>query len=556
MTIEEQKRLAEELLFAEEKKPGFAKRLYFGHFDAKQVFPYPRVSSEEKQQTDRFVDKIKKFAQEKIDPDAIDRNAEIPDSVIQGLSELGVLGMTVPKEYGGLGMSQYAYCRVIETLSHRCASTALFVSVHQSIGLKALLLFGTDEQKKKWLPPLARGECYAAFALTEPNAGSDAAGIESRAVYDPERNIYRINGQKQWITNGSIAKVLTVMAKTEDDKVTAFLVNPEMPGFEVTAHALEKVGLRGTKTAKLAFHDLEVAADNILGTKGKGLKICLTVLDFGRTTFGAICSGAAKFLVKRAIEHAKTRYQFKRPLASFGLVKKKIALMSAYAYAIEATTYMTAGMIDRGVEDIMLESAMLKVFASEALWSIIYETMQIFGGRSFFTDEPYERMMRDGRLNQIGEGANEVMRAFIGVVGMRDVGVQLKNNTVFQTVSELLARLQLPQVPGSLKNESKQLGKAVRRFGFAVVRLLAKYREDVIERQLALDRMATSAIALYTATSVLSKLDADQATGHDLAIGTLYIQEAMKTVDRALGSLFKNNDSAIESVSDEITGLS
>ncbi len=201
---DQQKRLAEELLFSGKKKPSFAKTLYFGVYDSSLVFPYPQVSREEKQRADEFVRRVEAFAEKEINPDWIDRNAELPETVINGLGQLGVLGMTIPEEYCGLGMSQYAYCRVAEVLARRCGSTALFVNAHQSIGLKALLLFGTDEQRKRWLPSLAKGESIAAFALTEPNAGSDASGIETRAVFDPQKNVYRLNGKKQWITNGGI----------------------------------------------------------------------------------------------------------------------------------------------------------------------------------------------------------------------------------------------------------------------------------------------------------------------------------------------------------------
>lgn len=576
---EEEKRLAEELLFSEKKKPGFVKNVFLGEFDAEQVFPFPQPAQEEVKEVDILIDNLNAFAKENIDAESIDREAKIPDHVIRGLADLGVLGMTIPKEYGGLGMSQYAYCRTTETLARHCGSTALFVSVHQSIGLKALLLYGTTEQKQRWLRPLAKGEQYAAFALTEPNAGSDANGIETEAVFDAQKNVYRINGQKQWITNGSIAKILTVMAKTEVDtphgpkkKVTAFLVTPDMPGFHVTAHSLEKVGMRGTWTANLAFKDLQVPADHVLGSLGEGLKICLTVLDYGRTTFGSICTGVAKELIQRAAEHARSRYQFKRPLCSFALVKKKLAVMHALTYAMEAATYLTAGFIDQNREDFMLESAILKVFASDALWMIIYETMQIFGGRSFFTDAPFERWMRDARLNMIGEGANEVLRAFIGVVGMRDAGVELKAianslrrpQQLWRFRHNLFRRFLAPNIPirsPQLKREAAMLGRAIPRFSRAVVRLLGRYREEVIEKQLQLDRVASMAMAIYTTTAVLSKLDADlaaggpNALGHDVAIGKSYCHDAMQTVKRLLKEIDHNQDQEREALSDQLTGL-
>lgn len=581
---EKQKRLAEELLFSGIKKPSFAKKLYFGVFDPKHVFPFPHIHDPHQETTTlSLLDKLQTFAKENINPDWIDRNATIPDAIIQGLSDMGILGMTVPPEYGGLGMSQNAYCRATEILASHCGSTALLVNVHQSIGLRALLLFGTPKQRSRWLPPLSRGEVLAAFSLTEPNAGSDASGVETTAVLDPNRNVYLINGKKQWTTNGSIAGVLTVMAQTEIDtpqgrqkKITAFLVTPDMPGFKITNPSLEKVGMRGTKTANLEFTNMEVPAENILGPLGGGLKVALTVLDYGRTTFGALCTGVAKVATARAIEHARNRHQFQRPLASFALVKEKIALMSALTYAMNATTYMTAGLIDSHVEDVMLESAMLKVFASDALWQIIYDTMQIFGGRSFFTSEPFERMMRDARLNMIGEGSNEVMRAFIGAVGMRDVGMQLKGVVdslskpwstypfLGKFMTQFFNRIKTPDVPVTsslLKQEAHILGTHIRRFGFEIVRALYYYREDIVEKQLLLNRFATAAMAIYTTTAVISKLDSDlqrvqgktEALGNDVEIAKFYCKHAMALFDTSLGALYKNDDNDIEALSDQIT---
>lgn len=579
---EQQRKLAEELLFSSTGKSGFAKGLYLGVFQAENIFPFPKVNDHEKEKTDQLLAKVIEFADANIDGDAIDRQAYIPENVIRGLADLGILGMTIPSEYGGLGMSQNAYCRVTEAISRRCGSTALFINAHQSIGLKALLLFGTESQKQKWLAPLAQGKFIAAFSLTEPTAGSDANGIKTRAVYDSDKKVWRLNGKKQWTTNGAIAEVLTVMARTEidtpqgkQDKITAFLVTPKMPGFKVTAAALEKVGMRGSKTANLEFNDVEVPEENILGPLGGGLKVCLTVLDFGRTTFGATCTGAAEFLVEKAISYATNRYQFNRPLASFALVKSKIATMSALLYAMRATTYMTAGLIDNHVEDFMLESAILKVFTSDSLWSILYDTMQIYGGKSFFTDHPFERMMRDARLNMIGEGSNEVMRAFIGGVGMRDVGMQLKVtlesvlhpieqfSLLQKSTSHWLSRLKVPVVPvvsPELQDEAQILGQKVRSFGLAVTKLLIKYREEILERQLQLDRIATSAMALYTASATLSYLDADLQDGSknlkdDIAIAKLYCSLAFKTIDRQLSSINDNCDDAIENLSDQLTGL-
>lgn len=544
----DQKKLAEELLFSEKKKPSFAKQLFFGRLDASSVFPYPLPTKEEKTQGDQYADSVKKFADEHIDADAIDRNAKIPSHVIEGLGELGLLSLTIPKKHGGLGLSQYAYCRAMEVIANRCAATALFINAHQSVGLKALVLFGTQEQQEKWLPRLSMGKALAAFALTEPNAGSDAGGIETKATYNALKKTYSISGRKQWITNGSLAEILTVMARTPDGKITAFLVTPDMPGFKVLDASLEKVGMRGSTTSNLLFENVEVPEANILGPMGGGLKVCLTVLDYGRTTFGATCTGVAKDLVKRATEHAINRHQFKRPLASFELVKEKIAKMHALVFAMESTTYLTAGLIDRGVEDFMLEAAMLKVFNSDALWTILYDTMQIFGGRSFFASSPLERNMRDARLNMIGEGSNEVLRAFIGAVGMRDVGMELKS---WWKPSIWTSRLKKLHIPSSLK-EARVLESLIYKFGWTIVQALAKYREEIVEKQLVLNRIAEAAMSIYTMTAVISRMEASK---ENLEVGCYYCKMAARNAKHQLETLYDPLDNATMHLADSLTGL-
>jgi alkylation response protein AidB-like acyl-CoA dehydrogenase len=578
---EQQQRLAEELLFSGVNRESFAKSLYFSLFDANKVLPYPEISSEESDKERLFLHQLDNFIEEELDPIWIDQHGVIPEHVIHGLGKIGLLGITIPPAYNGLGMPQHSYCKAMELLAKRCCSTALFVNAHQSVGLKALLLFGTEEQKRRWLPKLATGEQIAAFSLTEPNAGSDASAVETKAVYDPDKKIYRINGRKQWTTNGSIASVLTVMAKTEiptkegiEEKITAFLVTPDMPGFKVTAARLDKAGMRGSTTSNLSFENLEVPEENILGPIGGGLKVCLTVLDYGRTTFGATCTGTAKQLLEKAIHRARTRIQFKQPLGKFGLVKQKLATMSALCYAMDATTYLTAGIVDANRHDFMLEAAMLKVFASDSLWTIVYETMQIFGGKCYFTDEPLERIMRDARINMIGEGANEVLRVFIALVGMREVGTQLKKisdasanpianrSLLLRFAKHCLCYVSNPKLTlnsPELAKEAAMLSSGVRKFGLAIIRLLKYYRESIVDQQLELNRIATAAISLYTTTAVLSKINSDlvnkKAEPNDLPTAKLYCRLAKETFDNSLEKLFDPLDKEIEDLSDRITAL-
>jgi alkylation response protein AidB-like acyl-CoA dehydrogenase len=569
--IEEQKKQAEELLFAGPQARGFAKGLFFGQFQAPLVFPYPQLRPEERPEVERAVAEVRRFMEQDVDSAAIDREADISTAVIDGLARLGVLGMTAPKEYGGRGFSQLGYCRIMEAIGSRDSAVAVFVNAHHSIGIRALLLFGTDEQKQRWLPDLVSGENLGAFALTEPEAGSDAANVQTTATPTPDGSAYVLNGEKRYITNGGIAQVLTVMARTpvpgsRETKVTAFLVTPDMEGFEVVEARMPKCGIRGTATARLAFHDMVVPAENVLGQVGKGLRVALTVLDFGRTTFGASCTGAAKTCVAAATRHAKTRVQFKQTLSEFELVKKKLAYMAAHAFAMEATTAQCASFIDRGAEDYMLETAMLKVFSTEALWQIVNDTIQVFGGKAYFSDEPYERMMRDARINQIGEGANDVLRAFIALVGMREVGEHLQGVltalkhpfTQFGKIwnfgrKQLVARFTTPDVPVSspeLSGEARALGRRVRDFGQAVQSLLRQHREAILERQYLQERTADAACDLYAASCTLSRLDLLLTQGNhnpeevrrDLTIGRHFLAIANRRVRTNLAALWDNDD--------------
>jgi acyl-CoA dehydrogenase family member 9 len=580
--IESQRREAEELLFSGPQTLGFAKGLFFGHFNAPLLFPYPEIKPEERDAVRDIVAEVRRFCDVHIDATAIDRNAEIPQSVVDGLGRIGVLGATAPVENGGRGLSQLANTKIMEVIGGHCASTGVFVNAHHSIGIRALLLFGTKEQQVKYLPDLMTGKKLAAFALTEPQAGSDASNVQTTATPTPDGTGYVLNGEKRWITNGGIAGVLTVMARTpgagknKKKEISAFLVTPDMPGFEVVEKRMEKVGIRGTATGRLAFHDMFVPKENILAEVGKGLRIALTVLDFGRTTFGASCTGAAKVCVEAASKRAKERVQFEQPLAEFELVKKKIAWMAAHAFAMEATTTQCAGFIDRGAEDYMLETAMLKVWSTEALWQIVNDTIQIWGGKAFFTDEPYERMMRDARLNQIGEGANDVLRAFIAMVGIKPVAdrfLKVKDalthpwrglgTLISFTGSQIAARFTTPDVPvrsRELKYEARQLGRRVREFSLAVQSMLMKYREAILFRQYQQERLADAACELYACSCTLSRLDhlLAHANGNaaevarDVVVGKYYLRIADRRIRQCLAALSDNDDKATTTAADAV----
>ena len=577
---------AEELLFTGAQALGFVKGLFQGHFVSDWVMPYPRIPAAQQTELNRTLKELREFLDAKLDAVAIDRNADIPREVIDGLGRVGVLGMTAPAEYGGSGFTQMANCRILEEIGRRCASTSVFVNAHHSIGIRALLLFGTHEQKQKWLPKLVTGEQLGAFALTEKEAGSDAANVQMTATPSADGSHFILNGEKRYITNAAIAHVLTVMARTPvpgkagKTSITAFLVTPDMPRFEILEARMPKMGIRGTATGRFAMRDVKVPKENILGPPGKGLKVALTVLDFGRTTFGACCTGAAKTCLELAVKHANTRKQFNKTLGNFHLVKEKIARIAADAYAMEAMTTITASLIDRGLEDYMLETAMLKVFTTERLWECINDAFQIYGGSAYFVDLPLERMLRDARINQIGEGSNEVLTSFIALVGMRGPGMEFKEiyDTMLKPTREggigkawsagmnrLGASVRIPDVPvrsAELRSFANQLGRLIWRFNLAVNRSLIVYREPILDMQLVQERIAGVAMDLFASTAVLSRWDSEiqfaqgngETPNQKNTAAELFLRQSFRRIRNYLAGLTDNDDKFILKAADSALG--
>ena len=584
--IQRQKEIqqAEELLFAGRQELGFAKGLFLGKFVADWTMPYPRISAAQQAELENSLAEVRQFLDRTLDPVAIDRNEDIPRELIDGLGRVGVLGMTAPTEFGGRGFSQMAYCKVLEEIGSRCASTSVFTNAHHSIGIRALLLFGTREQKGKWLPPLVTGQQLAAFALTEKDAGSDAANVQMTATPSEDGSHYLLNGEKRYITNASIAQVLTVMARTpvpgKEGKtaITAFLVTPDMPGFTMLEARMPKLGIRGTATARFALRDVRVPKENILGPLGKGLRVALTVLDFGRTTFGACCTGAAKTCLRLAVEHANTRRQFNKTLGDFDLVKKKIGRIAADIYAMEAMTAVTASLIDRGLEDYMIETAMLKVFTTERLWDAVNDAFQIHGGSAYFNDSPLGRMVRDARINQIGEGSNEVLTSFIALVGMRGPGMEFKE--IYDTMlkptrglgkawsagmNRLGSAVKIPDVPvrsAELRPLATQFGRLIWRFNLSVNRALITYREPILDMQLVQERIAGTAIEMFASACVLSRWDAElQEVGRngDAVAGNhraaeLFLRQSFHRIRRFLSELTDNDDKILLATANSVLG--
>jgi len=566
---------------------GFAKSLFFGRLSSSSVLPYPQQDAREVQRTDELIARVEAFMRDNVNPDLIDAEERIPPHVIGGLAQLGVLGMTVPTEYGGGGFSHTSYCRVIERISAHCASTSVLVAAHQSIGLKALVLMGTDAQKQSYLPSLASGDMLAAFCLSEPEVGSDAAGVQTTARLSADGSHWILNGRKRYATNSAIAGFMTVLAKTPvtengrtRDKVTAFIVEPHIPGFRVVSPNRSKCGVRGSWQGTLEFTDMPIAPDQILGELGKGLKVALSVLGHGRCTLSAGCVGAAKKALAMCIDRARTRHQFGRAIGDFQLIKQKIANMAEDTFAMEAMTYLCAAMVDRHDEDLMLETAIAKLFCSEALWRITDDAVQIWGGEGYMREHGLERMLRDARINRIVEGTSEVMTAFIALVGMKGVGEEFERvlKAAKHPVGNFgrLARFARSQwddilighdfagLHPELAEAGHTLGTLTTSFARSVSKLLRTHREGILDMQLLQERIAWCATDLFASAAVLSKLqsmlaaESSSGNGHPrdknlqryLITGKGFCHHAAERIRLRLRGLFVNRDSEVVDVAD------
>lgn len=546
----------------------FTKSLFHGVIPDDMIFPYPEMSSEDRENTSMLLSNVRRFFQANVDSAKIDRDGEIPASVLSGLRDLGLFGLQVPTQYGGAGLSTAAYARIMQEIGGLDASIGVTLGAHQSIGFKALLLFGSAQQKERYLPRLATGEWVAAFALTEPAAGSDAAAIKTRAEPTPDGSAYVLNGSKIWITNGGFADVFTVFARTSTmeegskPKITAFIVERSM-GVKNGPNE-HKLGIRGSSTTEIFLEDVRVPKENVIGDVGKGFKVAMEVLNNGRLGLASGCIGVSKTLLRLALERVNERRAFGRNIGEFGLIKDKIARMLAETYALESMTYLTAGIIDSKVADYSLESAICKVKGSEMLWNIVNDTLQIAAGIGYMQEYPYERILRDSRINLIFEGTNEILRCFIALSGMASPGKALAEvaramrepikgfgllgDFAIRKARVAFGRERISRAHPLLTRETVIFEEYVSELAAQTENVLRKHGRDIAEMQFTQQRIADMAMDLYAIAACLSRTTrAIERRGEDGArreidLCALYTMMAHKRLRQIVSDFARNDD--------------
>lgn len=566
---------AQEMLGPDPDAMGFVKSAFWGRFSEEHVFPWPDCPPEETARCDELLAKLDDYLRNEHPAIQIDQEQEIPEWAVKRLFELGVMGMIVPQEYGGGGFGITSYNRVLARIGRTCGSTAVMVSAHQSIGCGALMLYGTEDQKKRFLHHVAN-DYLSAFCLSEPRVGSDAGGQETRCELTEDGEHYIVNGEKKWATSAALSGFFTVLAKQkmtdpktgkEKDKVTALICTPEMEGIDIYSRNRSKCGIRGTWQGRIRFTDVKVPKANLLHKEGRGLVVALTCLDYGRCTLAAGMVGAGQAAYEQAGKWAKYRYQFGRPLGDFEQTKAKLAEMAALNWAMDAMLYMTTGMLDRHDKDIMVETAICKVFCSEMGFKCADMAMQILGGESYMTENELERLWRDSRINRIVEGANEVMLAFIFAYGSKQLGESLLDvgespikhpGKAMRLGAEVFLgmkqkRPKITRLHPSLDAQARMLEQWVQDLSWHTKRMFAKLREKLVTRQMIQARLAWASIWIHAATCGLSRFDRElrnDPNGKDVAAHRAVVEHlcaiAGNEIDRNFRELYHNTDATLE----------
>lgn len=542
----EQKRQALEITESARRDyqlPTFGGQLFIGKFAPDMLFPFPQQSDEDRRIGDKIIDPFIAFLEKNLDPEEVDASRTIPKVVIDEMKRTGIFALKIPKEYGGLGLSQTNYCRLVMKVASYCGGTAVLISAHQSIGVpQPLKMFGTEEQKKKFLPRFRQG-AISAFALTEPDVGSDPAQMACTAKLSEDGSHYILNGEKLWCTNGTLADIIVVMAKTapkiikgkERKQITAFILEMNTPGIKVM-HRCEFMGLGGIYNGHIKFTNVKIPAENVLWEEGRGLALALSTINTGRLTLPAACTGAAKQCLSIARRWCNTRIQWGLPIGLHEACSEKIAFIASTTLAMEAITWLTCAWADQKNIDIRIEAAMAKLFCTEAIWKIVDMTMQLRGGRGYEKGRslaargevpyPVERIMRDCRINMILEGSSEIMRLFLAREAMdphlkragsllsskASVGEKIK--TAFTLagfysgwyLKQLFAGLSTSSYTEfkPLENHLRFIEKYAHKLARKIFSAMTKYRENLERKQMLLGRLVDIGTDLFAMAATCS----------------------------------------------------
>jgi acyl-CoA dehydrogenase family member 9 len=566
-------------LAAPDVNPSFTKSAFLGEIREELVFPFPVLEADEKEALRAILDSMQDWASSSVNSAKFDHDARFPDEVRQGMHALGLMGVSIPEEYGGFGASAKVYNRIFGEVGSIDPALAVYFGAHQSIGCKGIVLFGTEEQKHRYLPKCATGESIAAFCLTEPGSGSDAQAMRSTAVPSADGTHYLLNGTKIWISNAGYADVLTVFAKVPVEvdgvrkaRVTAFVVDAHATGVSL-GKLEEKMGIKASDTRAISFENVRVPVEDRLGDVGQGFRIALEILNSGRLGLAAGSARGTRRIMNEALAYAKQREQFGRTIGSFEIIQRKIATLAAECYALDSAVMVTSGMVDRGGVDFSLETAACKVFGSELAFRASNEALQIAGGIGYSKEYPYEQAVRDSRINLIFEGTNEVLRALIALMGLQQPGERLKAlGTAFKApirslgaIGEYLAgraRRQITKqrftlVHGALEREAGLIETLVHDLALGVEDAILRHGKTIIDRQFLQERMANAAIDIYLATTVLSRtsweierLGSEDAAKAQIDCARIFIPMAYRRARRSIRALRKNQDARLKAIAE------
>lgn len=560
--------------------PSFTKSIFLGELREDLVLPFPKLSAEDAEAQRMILDSFRSWAEGAVDPKTHDREGKFADGVREGMAQLGLMGLNIPEAYGGFGASAKVFNRVFGEVGATDGALAVYFGAHQSIGCKGIVLFGSEDQKQRWLPRCASGETVAAFCLTEPGSGSDAQAMKATAVPSADGSRYVLNGEKIWISNAGFAGVFTVFAKVpvteggrQKQRVTAFIVDAKAAGVRL-GKLEDKMGIKASDTRPVFFEDVEVPVDDRLGDVGQGFKIALEVLNSGRLGLSAAAARATRVLLGQALAYAKERQQFGRPIGSFEMIQRKFASFAVECYAADAGWFVAADMVDRGGVDFSLETACCKIFGSEMVFRAANEALQIAGGIGYSKEFPYEQAVRDARINLIFEGTNEILRALVALMGLQDAGERLRalgdafkdplssmgviGSYLAGRAKRQITKPKFQRVHDALKKEGDMVEEVVHDLGLAVENLVIRHGKGIIEKQFLQERMANAAIDVYHATATLSRataaleaVDGDVSRAvADVDCARIFVPMAMRRARRSVRALGRNQDARLKTIAE------